>query len=162
MSDDPLSAIARLLADLQPHSLLLLCPAGNAATEWRDWCTRHGAATVTLLTDDQPLAALEALGRFDAALVTGLVERLDKASGEQLLGRLRNVHTTHLFVLAAEDERWPFADWLALALQRADRFDTPAGPLTLYAYDLASYNRVRSWNNPQYWANPENWRKYWW
>lgn len=160
MNDDPRSAIARLLDHLQPRSLLLLCP--EPGDEWRQWCARHCGAAITLLEGDAPLPALERLGHFDAALVLGLIERLDKAGGEQLLGRLRNVHTEHLYALTGDDPRWPFTEWLAYALQRADSFDTEDERLTLYAYDLASYNHVRSWNNPRYWANPENWGKYWW
>jgi Family of unknown function (DUF6231) len=159
MAGDPRSAIARLLDELQPRTLLLLSPDPHG--EWRRWCEQHCAAAITALSD-APLARLERLGRYDMALVIGLMERLDKTEGVQLIGRLRNVHTEHLFVLIGADARWPVTEWYALALQCADRFQVGAERLTLYGYDLASYNRTRSWNNPRYWANPENWGKYWW
>lgn len=159
MGDDPRSAIAALLARLQPRSLLLLSPDPDA--EWRRWCERHSGAELTVLTEHQ-LPQLETLGRYDMALVIGLIEQLDKSAGMQLIGRLRNVHAEHVFVLVGEDERWPASAWYGLALQRIDSFVLAAQPLTLYGYDLATYNRARSWNNPRHWANPENWGKYWW
>lgn len=160
MGDDPRSAIARVLDDLQPRTLLLLSP--DPHREWQHWCQRHCAADITELSAADPLHALEAMGRYDIALIVGLMERLDKAVGMQLIGRLRNVHTEHIFVLIGDDGRWSATDWFSLALQRADQFQVGAHRLTLYAYDLAGYNRVRSWNNPKYWANPELWGKYWW
>jgi hypothetical protein len=159
MGDDPRSAIAKLLDELQARSVLLLSP--DPHQEWRRWCEQHSSAAIETIADE-PLARLEPLGRYDLALVIGFIERLEKAVGTQLIGRLRNVHTEHLFVLAGDDPRWPATEWYALALQRADQFQIGEQHLTLYGYDLASYNRVRSWNNPKYWANPENWGKYWW
>jgi hypothetical protein len=159
MGDDPRSAIAKLLDDLRPRTLLLLSPDPHG--EWRRWCEQHCAAAITALADE-PLRALETLGHYDIALVIGLMEQLDKTTGTQLIGRLRNVHTEHLFALVGADSRWPATEWFSLALQRADQFQIGGHLLTLYGYDLANYNRVRSWNNPKYWANPENWGKYWW
>ena len=159
MSHDPRSAIAQLLDELRPRSVLLLSP--DPEGEWRRWCEQHSGVAPTALTAE-PLIKLQSLGRFDLALVIGLLEGVDRREGEQIIGRLRNYHTDHLFVLVGDDPRWAANDWFGLALQRADQFDVAGQHLTLYGYDLASYNRTRSWNNPKYWANPENWGKYWW
>lgn len=158
MGLDPRAAIARLLDDHKPRSLLLLSPDRDGS--WRSWCERQGAAVTAIQRN--PLDALEALGRYDLALIIGFMEQLDKAEGMQLIGRLRNVHTEHLFVLVGPDARWRATDWYALALRRLDRFEDGDHLLSLYGYDLESYNRVRSWNNPKYWAHPENWGRYWW
>jgi hypothetical protein len=159
MNDDPRSAIARLLDELQPRSLLLVSP--DPQEEWLRWCSQH-AGVIPTEVRAEPLAQLENLGRFDVALVIGMLERLERHEGEQVIGRLRNYHTEHLFVLMEDDPRWPMNDLFGLALQRTAEFDMQGHHLTLYSYDLSSYNHVRSWNNPQYWANPENWSKYWW
>jgi len=157
--DDPRSAIANLLDAMKPRRLLLLSPDPHG--EWRRWCAGHGAADIVALAED-PLSALETLGRFDMALVLGLLERMEKTKGVELIGRLRNLHTEHLFVLIGDDARWRATDWYGLAMQRVDRFQIDNQTFVLYGYDLADYNRVRSWNNPRYWANPENWNKYRW
>lgn len=159
MENDPRAAIAKLLDVQQPNSLLLLSP--DPHDEWLRWCRQHCGAAVTAVKSDA-LAALEPLGRFDMALVIGLLEQLDKNSGMQVLGRLRNVHTQHLYALIDAEAHWSDTDCFSLALQRADRFAIEGHQLTLYAYDLANYNRVRSWNNAKYWANPQNFGKYWW
>lgn len=156
---DPRHVIAGLLDEHQPQSLLLISPDPHA--EWRQWCQPHCHGEIVPITE-QPLAALESVGRADVALVIGFIEPLDKESGEQLIGRLRNVHTQHIYVLVGEDPRWPVNDWFGLAMQRIERFEIDGSHLTLYGYDLATYNRVRSWNNPKYWANPDNWNRYWW
>ncbi|MET0377904.1 MAG: DUF6231 family protein [Spongiibacteraceae bacterium] len=158
MSRDPRHVIADLLETHQPQSLLLLSPDPHA--EWKQWCQPHAGETIAITAE--PLAALEPLGRVDMALVIGMIETLDKGSGEQVIGRLRNVHTEHIYVLIGDDPRWHDTDWFGLAMQRVERFAIDGCALTLYGYDLATYNRVRSWNNPRYWANPDNWNRYWW
>lgn len=158
MSRDPRHVIADLLDTHKPRSLALL--SADPHGQWQQWCAPHCGEVISIRKD--PLAALQSLGRVDVALIVGMIEQLDKASGEQVVGRLRNFHTEHLYVLIGADARWRETDWFGLALQRIERFDIDGAALTLYGYDLATYNRVRSWNNPKYWANPENWNRYWW
>jgi len=157
--DDPRSAIAHILSVINPRSILLLSPDPHG--EWRRWCEAQSGAALTSLFQEN-LSTLDGLGRFDLALVIGLMERIDKIAGVELIGRLRNVHTGHLYVLIGCDPRWAATDWYSLALQRIDSFERDGQAITLFGYDLASYNRTRSWNNPKFWANPENWGKYWW
>jgi len=157
--DDPRCAIARLLDDFKPGRVLLLSP--DSFGEWRRWCEQHCSAEIVALTDASP-PALEGLGRFDLVLVIGCMERMEKSEGVELIGRLRNLHTEHLFVLIGQDPRWKPTDWFSLALQRVDQFHIDGQSFELYGYDLAAYNRTRSWNNPRYWAHPENWNKYRW
>ena len=159
MSADPREAIAALLDAGAPRSVLLLSPDPHG--EWLAWCKSHCAGTIHAITA-APLAALERRGRADLALVIGLLEQLDKDTGELVIGRLRNLHTDHLYVLIGDDPRWRATDWYGLALQRIEQFEIEGHTLTLYGYDLATYNRVRTWNNPKYWANPDNWNRYWW
>lgn len=160
MSADPRTAIARLLDEQQPATLLLV--GDGAIHEWQTWCLSHCDAEITTLPAAGAGERLDRLGRFECALVIGAVEVLGVQAGRELLGRLRNVHTDHLYVLARDDPRWPLTEWLALALQRADTFAIEGCSITLYAYDLATYNRVRSWNNSRYWANPQNWNRFRW
>lgn len=159
MSRDPRHVIAGLLDTHQPRSLLLLSPDPHG--EWRQWCQLHCSGELIAITS-APLTALEQLGRVDMVLIIGLIETLDKDDGELVIGRLRNVHTEHIYVLIGDDPRWRDTDWYGLAMQRVERFAIDNSTLSLYGYDLATYNRVRSWNNPRYWANPDNWNRYWW
>ncbi len=150
--------IERLLRERQPSTLLLL----SRDPRWPALC--QPLCQQLISRDDLPLndMALNDIGHVDMALVIDLTEALDKRDAIELLGRLRTLHTDLLYVLTAADPRWSLTDWLALALQRAGEFDDDGRLLTLYRYDLGSYNRKRSWNNSQYWANPDNWGKYRW
>ena len=160
MSADREAVLAAALEALAPASVLALGPPpvpGVAGCR-----ARHPGVAVTHIDAPDPLPALEPLGRFDVALVAGLLEQLDHATGEQLLGRLRNLHTEHLLVLLGPEAPWRRNQLIGLGLRPTTRLRDASGEAALYAYSLASYNPVRSWNNPRFWANPENWGKYRW
>lgn len=97
----------------------------------------------------------------DLALVTETLERLPRETGALLLGQLRNYGTREIAVLVHASAPWTFTDFLGLGFRRQARL--PSDPdLTLYSYNLDSYNHTRTWNNPEHWANPHMWGKAWW
>ena len=66
-------------------------------------------------------------------------------------------------VLRAGVSLWPARSFgVRLGLTREQGFSQGQRKLVFYAFDLLTYNHVRTWNNPDNWANPENWGKYWW
>ena len=57
---------------------------------------------------------------------------------------------------------WSFTDFIGLGFRRQAELGYEDSPLTLYTYNIDSYNHKRAWNNPDNWANPEMWDKAWW
>jgi hypothetical protein len=105
-------------------------------------------------------AELATLGRFDFALVSGLLEQLDAPDAEAVLGRLKNLHTDR-FVLLADPARACLGHdaLLALALAPFEHLDDGR---VAWLYDIDRYNPERPWNNPEDCANPENFERFRW
>lgn len=161
MERGPNDTVLELLQELKPGQLLVISerpvPAVTA------YCDDHPETHLTQLPSDTDVEAIPER-RFDLALVADALEKLQPNNAEQLLGRLRNLHSGQL-LLAVEAESCLTQNQLfGLGLTRLAHFAHSDGDraLDLYGYDIASYNRVREWNNPRYWANPENGGKYWW
>lgn len=162
--DSPQHHLAAILEGHRPASLLTL--SLNPIPLVQQWCTEQGVPLTTLETLD-PFAELARLGRFDLVIVADQLEYMDRHLGAELLGLLRNLHTDSLAVLyqpqlAPLALRWHRNDFLGMGLRRDAEFSEDGRSMTLYTYELDTYNFRRSWNNPQYWANPENWGRYWW
>jgi hypothetical protein len=151
MSTTARDCLASLLADHAPASLLLIgdppvAPGPDAEV------TRVGGA--------EAADALTTLGRFDLAIVDGLVEHVEAPAAEAVLGRLKNLHTDR-FVLLADPARSCLGhdDLLALALAPFEHLDDGR---VAWLYDIDRYNPERRWNNPEDWANPENFDRFRW
>ncbi len=138
-----------LLAELQPQSLLLVgdCPALQGQPEHSE----HLPCPVSL-------AALQGVGRFELVIANRVLANLDKATAEQVLGRLRNLHARHLLLLHPKESDWQAQDFIAFAMTRLRDY----ADCTLYEYNLHSYKAVPDWLNSQFWANPNQWDKYRW
>jgi hypothetical protein len=154
----PLQALNERLAELRPASLLYLSarPALTLDDDTLPLTTRADVATVTGLAGE---------GRYDCALVADFLEHMSRADGHAVLARLRNLHAGRLLVFidhAATRESWTLDDFLALGFRQDAQLSDAARTLTLYSYDIATYNHTREWNNPRFWANPEMWGKYFW
>ncbi len=98
--------------------------------------------------------------RYDLAIVANCLEHLDNKAGVELLGRLRNLISPHIWLLI-QNKHWQANDLLGLGFRLQHSF-TGDTNLQSYTYNLSSYNFKRQWNNSSRWANPENWGKYWW
>ena len=143
--------VAKLLAEYAPATLLVI---GDAVT-----ATGSDAELTRLAVTEAP-GALAGLGRFDFALVSGLLEGLESAEAEAVLGRLKNLHTSRFLVLADLARACLGHDAL-LALALAP-FEHLADGRVAWRYDLDRYNPERGWNNPEDWANPQNFDRFRW
>lgn len=161
--------INALLDHLRPRSLLLIGPGGRAIVGgYLAGCP--GCRVEALALDDLP-DALGAVGRFEFALVSGLLESLDKASAARVLGRLRDLHAERLLLLVAMDPEgeglgvsgdWAIGDLLGYGLYRAGRYEANGQALHVYTFDLYDYKPTPDWLNSRYWAHPELFDKFWW
>ena len=162
--DSPQARVAAILEGTHPDSLLAV--STNPVPRLEHWAADHKCELHTV-QDPDPLHLLTPLGRFDLVVVADQLEYMNHHAGEELLGRLRNLHTDRMLVLyqpalAPEKLRWRANDFLGMGLRRDSHFVGNNREMTLYSYELSTYNFPRQWNNPRFWANPENWGKYWW
>ena len=159
MTATPLGMLQAKLAEFRPQALLYLSvrPALEFAGD--------GGMAVTVRNDVARVADLANEQRYDCVLVADLLEHLPHAQGLALLGRLRNLHAGQLLVFVDHElcaEPWTLDDFLGQGCRQEGSATYAGRTLTLYSYDIATYNHERSWNNPRFWANPELWGKYFW
>ncbi|MFP8965927.1 DUF6231 family protein [Pokkaliibacter sp. CJK22405] len=101
---------------------------------------------------------------FDLVLVSQQLEQLPKSEGKTLIGRLRHLFAPSVWVCYQQDDQseWQDTDFYSLGMTKEATIQSADSAFVLYAFDLLTYNHVRSWNNANHWANPQNWGKYWW
>ncbi|MDX1589041.1 MAG: DUF6231 family protein [Oleiphilaceae bacterium] len=155
----PQQDLEDILHHTQPRSLLY---AGEGLSPLVEKWRRENPGTLTeALPREAPHKAFPLSRLYDLALVADTLEHLSGADGRLLLGQLRNMGAQRMAVLDPVDSPWRFRDFIGLGFVRQQCYDQQGG-LTLYTYDIASYNHKRTWNNPQNWANPEMWDKARW
>ena len=143
--------VASLLAGYAPARLLVI---GDPPT------APETGAELTCIAVNETVAELATLGRFDFAVVTGLLEKLDGPTAESVLGRLKNLHTDKYLLLADPARACLGHDaLLALALAPFEQLDDGR---VAWRYDIDRYNPERPWNNPEDWANPQNFDRFRW
>lgn len=148
-----------VIHDCRPSSLLVCGDAARTAAN--RWQASQPDVSVDLLEPDQQELKGNSARPHDLALVSGTLESLDQATGTLLLGQLRNLGNHQIAVLVDPASGWNLKDFIALGFTRHSSADG-AEELTLYTYNINSYNHKRAWNNPKYWANPEMWGKARW
>jgi len=157
---EPYQALAAIIETSAPKDLVVLGSLGQDLA--RSWCEHHSECQLTCLEADEVKGSLQLPRTQDLALVTDSLDHLSHAQGQTLLGQLRNYGTRQIAVLAPENGGWSLTDFIGLGFRRQGRFEQQDPPLSLYTYNLHSYNHKRDWNNPRFWANPEMWGKSWW
>jgi|SRR5690606_24035889 len=156
----PEKVLARILDTSQPDTLL--CCGDTASRVSQLWHGQREAVRLLTLETSDPNARLPLDSVPDLAIITETLEHLPYEEGVLLLGQLRNYGTHQIAVLVSQTTDWGFTDFIALGFQRHADLENENGILTLYSYNLDTYNHKRAWNNPDNWANPEMWGKAWW
>ena len=156
----PEKVLARILDTSQPDTLL--CCGDTASRVSQLWHGQRKAVRLLTLDTSDPNARLPLDSVPDLAIITETLEHLPYGEGALLLGQLRNYGTHQIAVLVPQTPDWGFTDFIALGFQRHADIESENGALTLYTYNLDTYNHKRAWNNPDNWANPEMWGKAWW
>lgn len=152
--------LARILDTCQPGTLLY---CGDIACHVsRLWKSQRESVHLLALDPLDPNARLPLDSVPDLAIITNTLEHLSYEEGALLLGQLRNYGTHQIAVLVSQTPNWGFTDFIALGFQRHANIESENGALTLFTYNLDTYNHKRAWNNPENWANPEMWGKAWW
>ena len=157
---DPAKTLAAIIDSSQPDTLL--CCGDTAEEVGRVWREQRPEHRLITLPNTDPNASLPPEVVPDLALVTNTLEHLSREQGTLMLGQLRNFGTQRIAVMVPDTSEWHFNDFIGLGFQRQAELHQDDTLLTLYTYNLDSYNHKRTWNNPDYWANPEMWGKAWW
>ncbi len=168
----PLAArfdIETLIAIAQPHRIVLL---GDVPVDIADDYVAQQALlgieiSVVSIPSDQWRTQLADMPRCDLAIVSGVLETLEKPIGKNLLATLRDQASSQFCVHVTLDDEpssktWALTDFLAMALVRVNHYENAAAPSALFKYSISSYKRTPDWLNPDNWANPDLWGKYWW
>lgn len=147
----PGECIARVLGNDRPGRVLLIGDPGPMP--------RAAAETVSLPIEDLEQSLADA-GRFDLAVVAGLMESHEAEAARRVLGRLKNLHTDRFLALV---------DTARSCLARDELLELALAPLAQLAdgriawlYDIDRYNPERPWNNPDDWAHPQNFNRFRW
>ena len=166
LSDTARKDLQELITTIKPESMLL----AGGANEYSDLIQESAARCQIKPIDLAGLCTdIDRLPVFDVILLTDVLEQLPKSEAEALIGRLRDLHSRHLFLFIRIGEDWPGIesqwrrnDLLAHGFSLYRRYDADGLEYHLYRFELESYKATPEWLNSQYWANPELFDKYRW
>lgn len=158
MSCDLLPPVLRYLEESCPRTLLALGSGAEVcASAYRG---AHGDSTVGIGVASEAQAG----ARYDAAILIGCIEHMDKRAALALIARLRDAQAVNLLLAApigpgwmGHTSHWAEQDFLALGMQVYQRLDCDAGAMMLYRYNIHDYKQVPDWLNSKYWSHPERW-----
>jgi len=113
------------------------------------------------LTTPFTLAQLETLPTIDIAIVSDLIENLNKVDAVQWLSTLRNQYAQHLLLIVDQKQfrsDWVLTDYFALGFKKQGQINH----YQIFSYAIEDYQFKKEWLNSRYWANPDNFDKYRW
>ena len=113
------------------------------------------------LTTPFTLAKLEALPSIDIAIVSDVIENLNKVDATQWLATLRNQYAQHLLLIVDQKQScsdWGLTDYFALGFKKRGQINH----YQIFSYAIEDYQFKKEWLNSRFWANPENFDKYRW
>jgi len=169
MGTPDLADLTRRLTTYAPTSLLAIGP--RAASLLATYRQEHPDAPLTHLDPRgtfEGAVLLEALsehGRFDFAVVRGVLERVDADSGAHLLARLRDVHARRFCVAlsaSGDAHTWQASELIAMGLTHWPSTSVQEADLEIYGFDVGTYKATPDWLNARHWAHPEHWGKFRW
>ncbi len=156
-------AILHIAEAACPRTLLAVGAAASGCLG--DYAEAHRDCRLEPLVGEGIPARLARLGRYDLALVSGVLESLPAPAGAALLARLRDVHARRLLVLVrggAGAGVWDESALRGYGLRPAGSWGEAGGATCLYEFDLYDYKMTPDWLNAEHWAHPELWDKYRW
>jgi len=118
-----------------------------------------------LLSSSTQLSEPALMQRYDLAIIGNILESKSKQECQQLLGRLRDLCTPRLILIADLDNtEWLENELLGFGFSKfcnAER-GIKERNIVIYQYNIDSYKKTPDWFNPKNWANPNLWNKFWW
>ncbi|MGI8739448.1 MAG: DUF6231 family protein [Gammaproteobacteria bacterium] len=159
--------IIGIVERLRPGSILGVMPADEPLRA--ELTRRTPGADCRFVSAAELLHEDFAIARSRLAIVTGVMEQLNKRDAGQLIARLRDLHAEVTYATVAIGATWPqsISHWrneelIAYGLRQVRHYTIEGKPLNLYHYDIYDYKLTPDWLNSRYWANPERWEKERW
>lgn len=158
--------LRELVREVKPENLLL----AGAACDYADLISAEvDGSHIEQIEAGRLCESINELPVFDVILLADVLEKLGKQDAEVLIGRLRDLHSRHLYVFIRIGEDWEDlksywqrTDLLAHGFTLYQRYTDNNHEYDLCRFDLESYKQTPDWLNSDYWANPELWGKYRW
>ena len=170
MGNDVLPDFSGRLASYQPATILAIGPRAGALTS--DYHEAHPDCRMSYLDAEGTLGAdsllgeLAGHGRFDFAILRGVLERADADTGAHRAGALaRRTRQALLFGIrsrATVITRGNTSALIAMGLAHWSRETVNAAVLEIYGFDLGTYKATPDWLNARHWAHPQQWGKQRW
>ncbi len=155
---DIVPPVIRYLEGCHPQSLLALGADAAACV------SAYRAVDANNMTGMSVASVVQTDARYDAAILMGCIEHMDKKAALALIARLRDAQAKNLLVgaplgsgLTGQRSLWIEQDFLALGMQVYQRLDCAAATMILCCYNIHDYKQVPDWLNSKYWAHPERW-----
>lgn len=162
MSPDLEQALIERLEIEKPAAVLFIAPDISPGL------TDHLNAKPGLALDHVIFESLQTsivpLGRFDFVIIADTLEKLDRKESEQLVSRLRDMHSKLLWVMVCESQEDSYTgkDAIAQGMRMVTPENFGSGQPEWYEFSLRFYKPVPQWLNARNWANPERWDKSRW
>lgn len=162
MDTEAEQALAGRLAQEKPATVLVV------AKEIPDCVARYASQGVDTSVLHVVFESLEKsisnLGRFDFVVVCDTLEWLSRTDGEQLIARLRDIHSKLLWVLvpALNPDSFGPADAVAHGLRMVNPAKFASRSVQFFEFGFEFYKPVPQWLNSENWANPGRWNKERW
>jgi len=160
------SDLRELIGSVRSQSVLLAGSAADCADLIREAAS---GGKVECVEREGLCNGLDQMSVFDVILLADVIEQLERHQAETVMGRLRDMHSKHLFVIVRIGDGWGDVkshwrrnDLLAHGFSLYRRYADCGRERHLYRFELESYKATPEWLNSKYWANPELFDKYRW
>lgn len=154
-----------LLETVCPQEILLVGDfIENIANDYQAQCLAiNKQCVITHVKSGTKLSDPVFLKRYDLAIVSELLESENRQYSEHIIGRLRDLCSPKIIVLAnLTVSSWKENELFGFGLNRYSQYKEDGAEFILCQHNIDSYKRTPDWFNPKNWANPQLWNKFWW
>jgi hypothetical protein len=160
-----------ILETICPKSILIIGESLHSITDdYQQQCEIiHSPCKVTLIHSSAELTDPAYANRYDIAIVGEIIEKKERTKAEHVFGRLRDLCTPKIIVLAdLNGSSWSTNELFGFGFVKHATYShqnpqiKEISQLSLFHYNIDSYKKTPEWFNPKNWANPELWNKFWW
>jgi hypothetical protein len=167
LPEECLSDLCAVLRDVKPRQVMIVTLDPDHLRSLLEQQLQD--SELVFKAADTLSADIRHLPLYDAVVLHGVVEQLEKPLAQTIIGALRDLHARHLFILVPigdqwlqQESHWQQSDLLALGMSVFRTYHVEDAVLQWYRFELESYKATPDWLNSKYWANPELFGKFRW
>lgn len=154
-----------LLETICPEEILLLgSTVENITKEYQQQCKIiNKPCNITQVNPTTLLTDPAFSKRYELAIISEIIESKNKQHSEHLLGRLRDLCSPRIIILAnLENSLWQENELFGFGFSKYNSQQCSDQTVSIYHYNIDIYKRTPDWFNPKNWSNPQLWNKFWW